>query len=207
KKAAHAGRAEQKRAGGTPGGTPPGTPAGTPAGPDPMGGPRPTAGRSRVGVAPAAAQEVVWARGDGALVRVQLVVGDITEQAVDAIVNSSNRGLFGKAGVDGAIHRRGGPQLTEATRSIGGIDYGQAVFTPGFALPTTYVIHTATPPWGATGDELSTLARCYQEVFDLAGQLGVRSIALPAIGTGTYRYPVAEAARVAVEQAQAWVMG
>ncbi|MFO7545229.1 MAG: macro domain-containing protein [Trueperaceae bacterium] len=163
--------------------------------------------RPPAGSAPAIAHEAAWARRDGAPVRVQLVVGDITEQAVDAIVNSSNRGLFGKAGVDGAIHRRGGPQLTEAARSIGGIDYGQAAFTPGFALPATYVIHTATPPWGVTGDELGTLARCYHEVFDLAGQLAVRSIALPAIGTGTYQYPVVEAAQVAVQQARDWVTG
>ena len=167
-----------------------------------------TAGvRRRRGGERPVAHEVVWTRRDGAPMQVQVVVGDITTQAVDAIVNSSNRGLFGTSGVDGAIHRRGGPQLTEATRSIGGIDYGQAVFTPGFTLPATFVIHTATPPWGATGDELSTLARCYSEAFDLAGQLGVRSIALPAIGTGAYQYPVAEAARVAVEQAKAWVTG
>lgn len=159
------------------------------------------------GTTPAAGDQAVWHRRDGAPVRVQLVLGDITDQAVDAIVNSSNRGLFGTAGVDGAIHRRGGPDLTAAARSIGGIDFGEAVFTPGFALPATYVIHTATPPWGTTGDELATLGRCYRAAFDMAEQLGARSVALPAIGTGTYQYPAAEAARVAVAQAREWVTG
>jgi Ca-activated chloride channel homolog len=129
-------------------------------------------------------------QASGRPVRIEVVLGDITEQQVEAIVNSTNRGLFGTQGVDGAIHRRGGPELTAATRAIGKLGYGEAVFTPGFALPANYVIHTATLPWRGSGDELPTLGRCYIASLTLAQRLGVKTIALPAIGTGTYGYPV-----------------
>lgn len=138
-------------------------------------------------------------------VNLEVVQGDITSQVVDAIVNSSSRGLFGTSGVDGAIHRGAGPALTAATRSIGSIGYGEAVFTSGYDLPARYVIHTATPAWGATGRELQLLAQCYEAVFALADRLGVRSLALPAIGTGNYGYPVAEATRVAATVASGWL--
>jgi O-acetyl-ADP-ribose deacetylase (regulator of RNase III) len=133
------------------------------------------------------------------------VLGDITTQAVDAIVNSSSRGLFGTAGVDGQIHHRAGPALRAATEAIGSISYGEAVFTPGFWLPAQYVIHTATPPWRDTGRELQVLAQCYESVFALADRLRVRSLAIPAIGTGTYQYPLQAATRVAAQAVTPWL--
>ena len=139
-------------------------------------------------------------RDDGSSVRLEVVVGDLTEEAVDALVNPSNRGLFGTAGVDGAVHRRGGPELTAACREIGRMDYGQAVVTPGYRLAAARVIHTATPPWkdGRSG-ELKALAATYAAAFDVARRLRLRSIALPAIGTGTHAYPTDAATEVAVD--------
>jgi Ca-activated chloride channel homolog len=138
-------------------------------------------------------------RADGSQARVEVVVGDITTQRVDAIVNPSNRGLFGTAGVDGAVHRRGGPELTAACREIGGIKYGQAVVTPGFRLPAGRVIHTTTHPWkGGQFDELATLEAAYAASFDIARRLRLRTLALPAIGTGDYGYPADVATEVAV---------
>lgn len=135
----------------------------------------------------------------------QVVLGDITDQHVDAIVSTTNRGLFATEGVAGAIGRRGGPELAAALRDLAPIDFGGAVFTPGFRLPAKYVIHTATPPWGATGRELHYLAHCYGSVFEFAERLGARSLALPSIGTGTYQYPPAEAALVAVKALHGWL--
>lgn len=139
-------------------------------------------------------------------VALEIVIGDITDQAVDVIVNSSNRGLFGTSGVDGAIHRRAGPALKSATEAIGSIAYGEAVVTRGFDLPANYVVHTATPTWGATGRELQLLGRCYDSAFAVADRLGAHSIALPAIGTGAYGYPLAEATRVAAQATSPWLM-
>lgn len=141
-------------------------------------------------------------RADGSQARVEIVVGDLTTQRVDAIVNPSNRGLFGTAGVDGAVHRRGGPELTAACREIGGIKYGQAVVTPGFRLPAGRVIHTTTHPWkGGQFDELATLEAAYAASFDIARRLRLRTLALPAIGTGAYGYPADVATEVAVNVA------
>jgi Ca-activated chloride channel homolog len=141
-------------------------------------------------------------RADGSEARIEVVVGDITDQALDAIVNPSNRGLFGTAGVDGAIHRRGGPELTAACRAIGEIDYGQAVATPGFRLPAGRVIHTTTLPWrdGASG-EFKSLHAAYGAAFALAQRLRLRTLAVPAIGTGAYGYPLEPATDIAVEVA------
>jgi Ca-activated chloride channel homolog len=146
-------------------------------------------------------------RADGGTATLQVVVGDITDEHVDAVVNSTNRGLFGRSGVDGALHRRGGPELTAAARSLGTLDYGAAVFTPGFRLPARFVIHTATTAWGTTADDAAVLRSCYAASFALADGLSVRSIALPAIGTGTYAYPVDVAATVAVSSALQWLQG
>jgi Ca-activated chloride channel homolog len=141
-------------------------------------------------------------RADGSEARVEVVVGDITDEAVDAIVNPSNRGLFGTAGVDGAVHRRGGPELTAACRAIGEIDYGQAVATPGFRLPAARVIHTTTLPWkGGHAGELKTLHAAYAATFEVARRLRLRTLALPAIGTGLYGYPVEDATAIAVDVA------
>jgi O-acetyl-ADP-ribose deacetylase len=146
-------------------------------------------------------------RGDGNAAAIQIAIGDLTGEAVDAIVNSSNRGLFGTTGVDGAIHRRGGRRLTDATRAIGGIDYGEAVFTLGFDLPATYVIHTATTPWDASGQAVATLRRCYEATLSVVERLAIKSLAIPAIGTGAYGYPLDEAAGVAVSTIVPWLRG
>lgn len=139
-------------------------------------------------------------RADGGVTRIEVVQGDLTDQPLDAIVNSTNRGLFGSSGVDGAIHRRGGPSLTRASRALGEIDYGSAVFTPGFDLPAGFVIHTATLPWRGGGSrELTVLRRCYLSSLDLAERIGAKSVGLPAIGTGAYGYPMVESAQVAVD--------
>jgi Ca-activated chloride channel homolog len=152
--------------------------------------------------APPPAESFTLLRADGSEVRIEVTVGDITEQPVDAIVNPSNRGLFGTAGVDGAVHRRGGPELTAACRDIGGIRYGQAVVTPGFRLPAGRVIHTTAHPWKGGGfGELTTLEAAYAASFEIAQRLRLRSLALPAIGTGAFGYPVDAATEIAVNVA------
>ncbi|HET8985699.1 MAG TPA: macro domain-containing protein [Trueperaceae bacterium] len=161
------------------------------------------------GVATPAGGSVLYSermhRADGTHVDLEVVLGDITSQAVDAIVNSSNRGLFGTAGVDGQIHRSAGPALRVATEAIGSISFGEAVFTPGFGLPAQYVIHTATPPWRDSARELQVLAQCYESVFALADRLRVRTLAIPAIGTGQYQYPLSVATRVAANAVTPWL--
>lgn len=136
---------------------------------------------------------------DGRASLVEVAIGDLTELAVDAIVNPSNRGLFGTSGVDGAIHAKGGPELTAACRAIGGIDRGDAVVTEGFRLPAAHVIHTAAAPWrGGGAGELELLERCYRNALDVAQRLRYRHVAFPAIGTGTYGYPPGPSTEVAV---------
>ncbi|MBW6457515.1 MAG: macro domain-containing protein [Trueperaceae bacterium] len=155
--------------------------------------------KARTAASTAAERHFTLLRPDGSEARVEIVVGDLTTQRVDAIVNPSNRGLFGTAGVDGAVHRRGGPELTAACREIGGIKHGQAVVTPGFRLPAGRVIHTTTHPWkGGQFDELATLAAAYAASFEIARRLRLRTLALPAIGTGAYGYPADVATEVAV---------
>lgn len=132
-------------------------------------------------------------------VRVRVLVDDITTQQVDVLINSTNRNLFGNAGVDGAVHRHGGPKLTQAARQIGTLDYGQAAFTPGFSLPANYVVHTVAMPWqdGRHGEEV-VLRQAYDSAFDMAGQLRARRLAVTALGTGTYGVPANTAAEVAI---------
>lgn len=179
--------------------------------PSPVDGGTPQASRAQA-AAPSALQaagnllfEVQLTGPRDSTTTLQVVLGDITEQHVDAIVSSTNRGLFSTAGVAGAIAKGAGPALGNALRGLEPLDYGSAVFTPGFALPATYVIHTATTPWGTTGRELDTLAQCYQAVFALAERLSARTVALPAIGAGIYQYPAAAAAGVAIGQALDWL--
>jgi O-acetyl-ADP-ribose deacetylase (regulator of RNase III) len=133
-------------------------------------------------------------------VRLEATLGDITEETVDAVVNAANQGLAGGGGVDGAIHRAAGArQLQEACRAIGGCATGDAVATPGFALPARWIIHAVGPRYrdGAHG-EPELLASCYRRCLEVADELGAASIAFPAISTGIYGYPAAEAARIAV---------
>ncbi|MFF9787917.1 O-acetyl-ADP-ribose deacetylase (regulator of RNase III), contains Macro domain [Streptomyces sp. SceaMP-e96] len=134
-----------------------------------------------------------------------LIQGDITEQAVDAVVNAANSSLLGGGGVDGAIHRRGGPEILDACRDLRAAQYGrglptgQAVATTAGLLPARWVIHTVGPVYSASEDRSELLASCYRESLRVADALGARTVAFPAISTGVYRWPMDDAARIAVE--------
>jgi O-acetyl-ADP-ribose deacetylase len=132
--------------------------------------------------------------------RIELVQGDITKQEVDAIVNAANSTLLGGGGVDGAIHRAGGPVILEACRLLGGCETGDAKATTAGRLPARYVIHTVGPVWqgGAEGED-ELLASCHRRSLAVAAELGCRTVAFPAISTGVYHFPVDRAARIALE--------
>jgi O-acetyl-ADP-ribose deacetylase (regulator of RNase III) len=137
-------------------------------------------------------------------VRLELARGDITHERVDAIVNAANSGLLGGGGVDGAIHRAGGPAILEECRRIrderGPLPAGEAVITGAGRLPSRYVIHTVGPVWrGGHEGEAERLASCHTRSLELAAEHELRSLAFPAISTGVYGYPPARAARVALE--------
>jgi len=135
-----------------------------------------------------------------------LVQGDITQEETDAIVNAANERLAGGAGVDGAIHRAGGPAIMAECRKIGGCPTGQAVITTGGNLKARYVIHTVGPIYrGGTRGEAELLASAYRESLKLAAAHGLRSIAFPAISTGAYGYPLQEAAHIALKEAIDWL--
>ena len=131
---------------------------------------------------------------------IEVTLGDITRERVDAVVTAANEALLGGGGVDGAIHRAAGPELAEAGSAIAPCEPGDAKATPAFGLaPVRYVIHTVGPVWdGGTDGEAELLASCYRRSLAVADELGVRRIAFPAIATGVYGYPPAEAARIAV---------
>ena len=130
---------------------------------------------------------------------IELLRGDITTVAVDAIVNAANTSLLGGGGVDGAIHRKGGPAILEECRKIGGCKTGEAVITTGGNLPARYVIHTVGPVWnGGQRREPELLANAYRNSLRVAEEHNLTSIAFPAISTGIYGYPVEPAARIAL---------
>jgi O-acetyl-ADP-ribose deacetylase (regulator of RNase III) len=135
---------------------------------------------------------------------IELVVGDITEQDVDAIVNAANSTLLGGGGVDGAIHRAGGPSILAECRDLGGCVTGDVKATRAGDLPAKHVLHAVGPVWrgGASGEE-EHLASCHRRAIELAASLGDRTVAFPAISTGAYGYPIELAAPVAIEATQA----
>ncbi len=136
--------------------------------------------------------------------RITLVQGDITEAEVDAVVNAANSSLLGGGGVDGAIHRRGGPEILEECRRLrashygGGLPTGQAVATTAGRLPARWVIHTVGPVYSASEDRSALLASCYRESLRVAAELGAATVAFPAVSAGVYGWPVEDAARIAV---------
>jgi len=142
-------------------------------------------------------------------VELTLVLGDITEQQVDAIVNAANRSLLGGGGVDGAIHRRGGPSILAECRQLrrttypDGLPVGQAVATGAGDLPARWVVHTVGPVWTVREDRSGLLRSCYAESLRVAGSLGAGTVAFPAISTGAYGWPLDDGADQAVTAVRA----
>jgi O-acetyl-ADP-ribose deacetylase len=140
--------------------------------------------------------------------RIQVVQGDITRLAVDAVVNAANSLLLGGGGVDGAIHDAAGPELLEECRLLGGCPTGEARLTRGYHLPARYIIHTVGPVWyGGNYGEAELLASCYRKSLQLASAHDLETIAFPAISTGIFRYPLEDATRIAVREVRSFLAG
>ncbi|MFE2926848.1 O-acetyl-ADP-ribose deacetylase [Streptomyces goshikiensis] len=143
------------------------------------------------------------------MTRIALVLGDITGEEADAVVNAANSSLLGGGGVDGAIHRRGGPEILQACRALRashygkGLPTGRAVATTAGLLPARWVIHTVGPVWSREEDRSALLASCYRESLRVADELGARTVVFPAISTGVYGWPMDDGARIAVETVRA----
>jgi O-acetyl-ADP-ribose deacetylase (regulator of RNase III) len=139
------------------------------------------------------------------MAQLEIVAGDITRLAVDAIVNAANPELQGGGGVDGAIHRAAGPELIKASLALGGCAVGDAKATPGFELPSTWIFHAVGPVWsGGSRGEDAALASCYRRCLELATAHDVKTIAFPAISTGVYGFPYERAAEIAVSTVREW---
>ncbi|MCP2049613.1 UNVERIFIED_ORG: O-acetyl-ADP-ribose deacetylase (regulator of RNase III) [Paenarthrobacter nicotinovorans] len=142
--------------------------------------------------------------------RIDILQGDITTRSVDAIVNAANSALFGGGGVDGAIHRAAGPDLLDACRELrrtqlpAGLPVGSAVATPGFRLPAQWVIHTVGPNRHAGQTDPALLASCFRESLVVAGGLGARSVAFPAISAGIYGWDARQVAKVAFDAVESF---
>lgn len=128
----------------------------------------------------------------------EIVVGDITKQDVDVIVNAANNRLTPGGGVSGAIHRAAGPELWKECKTLGGCKTGEAKITKGYNLPASYVIHTVGPRYSGSNTDANKLASCYKSSIQLASKYKLKSIAFPAISTGIYGYPMEEAAKIAL---------
>ena len=142
------------------------------------------------------------------IAKVSVVLGDITQQRVDAIVNAANTSLLGGGGVDGAIHRAAGPDLLRECRTLGGCETGQAKLTKGHRLAAKYVIHTVGPVWrGGKAGEDEFLRNCYYNSLILADQCRMKSVAFPSISTGAYGFPISRAAQIATSTVREYLNG
>ena len=134
--------------------------------------------------------------------RIEILKGDITKLKVDTIVNAANTSLLGGGGVDGAIHRAAGPELLEFNRKLGACLTSETKISPGFNLPAKYIIHTVGPVWnGGKNKEDELLANCYKNSLKLAVENGIKTIAIPAISTGVYHFPLERATKIAITEA------